>query len=329
MGTSGVDHTRVKVYLAQLTAAPVPGGEADAEEALGWCTPWTARAVQSCTRAHLAAIGALATDVQSADIVLLEVVDHLAQVQQAALSSFRKEASAAGAQLVVRLHGAWCKGSYDHLDAEGADLDGVWDAADAVLVASRSHLVRLASFGGIDAARTRLAPVAFDGLGAPSEAPKTDCGRTRLLVAGETHRAAMSPVLDMLAEADPQKATFEVVHGLQQFQERLAGARAVLVPAVASFGDRSLVDAALRAGVTVIASPFAGAMDAPLPRGVIVVSKVKSSGGWRAALERGLALESGFALDGAVEVSPLAETCARQEEILRSIWANCAGRAAA
>lgn len=322
----------MKVYLAQLVAVPAQGNEAAPDEGPGWCAPWTVAAIQSCSRAHLAQVGALVADIESADVVLLDLVDHLAEASREALASFRLEASAVGAQLIIRLHGAWRHGSYDYLDAEGADLDCVWGAADAVLVATRNHLVRLASFGGIDAAKTRLAPVAFDGLGGELPAPGRDCDRTKLLVAGETHRTAMSPVLEMLAEVDPQKATFKVVHGLQQFQEGLVGARALLVPALASFGDRSLVDAALRAGVTVITSPFAGAMEAPLPRGVVVVAKVKSSAGWRAALERGLAMEAGQTPEGAVGPPVVEDTCARQEEILRSIWAQrskCSGGTAA
>lgn len=311
----------MKVFLAQLADLPAEG-----DETAGWCAPWTVAAVQSCTRDHLASVGAVVEDLGSADVVLLDLVDHLAGANREALTALRREATAAGAQLVVRLHGAWSHGSFDGLNVEGPDLDHVWDAADMVLVASRNHLVRLASFGGIDAARTRLSPVAFDGLSAEPVASSGDCDRTKLLVAGETHRAAAGPVFDMLTEVDPQKATYEVASDLQQFRKGLAGARALLVPAVASFGDRSLVDAALRAGVTVITSPFAGAMDEPLPRGVVVVAKVKSSEGWRAALERGLTLEP------ATETTGLVDACARQEEILRSIWAersNCAGRPAA
>lgn len=309
------------MFLAQLTGISAGGGETS-----GWSAPWTVAAIQACTRDHLAQSGVLARELESADVVLLDLVDHLAGEGQESLTRLRIESSASGAQLVVRLHGAWRHGSGDYLDAEGPELDSVWDAADAVLVASRSHLVRLASFGGIDVARTRLAPVAFDGLGVEPAVQAGGDSRARLLVAGETHRAALGPVLEMLAEVDSMKATFEVVRDLQPFQEKLAGARALLVPAAASFGDRSLVDAALRAGVAVVASPFAGAMESPLPCGLSIVENAASSEGWRAALERGLALEPA---SGGLELSL---TCARQEEILRSIWAqrsDCAGQHAA
>ncbi len=264
--------------------------------------------------------------IDSANVVLFDMVDHLAAAQEEALFKLRDQTKDVGANLVVRVHGAWRDGTYDYLDAEGPDIDCVWDAADHVLVATRGHLVRLASFGGIDADRTRLAPVAFDGPTVDPDAPAPKMSRTHLLVAGETHRAALGPVLEMLAEVDPDKATFEVLYGLDSFRESLPGAGALVVPALGSFGDRSIIDAALRAGVRVIASPFAGATDRPLPGGVEVVSKVMSSAGWRAALERGLALEppTGF--------SPAGEACARQEEILRTICAeasNWAGRSAA
>ncbi len=304
------------MFLAQLAIDSSRGDQAE-----GWCSPWTAAAIRACTRGHLAQVGLLADTLESADLVLLDLVDHLAASQGEALRQLRSEAGDVGAKLVVRLHGAWRSGSFDYLAAEGPDIDCVWDAADSVLVATRGHLVRLASFGGIDAERTRLAPVAFDGpsQGAKSQPRQED--RVHLLVTGETHRAALGPVLDMLSEVDPKKATYEVIDGLEPFLNALPGAGAILVPALGAFGDRSLIDAALRAGVRVIASPFAGATDRPLPPGVEVVSKMKSSGGWRAALERSLTqkLPLGATPLANSLADPAAEACARQGEILRSI----------
>ena len=313
------------VYISELGLDPLEIRDAG-EEAQGWCEPWTAPAIQASTRAHLASVGALSGDLESADVVLVDLVDHLAQGSRKALRDLRRQTQAIGAQLVVRLHSAWRGDAIDDLDGEGPDLDCVWDTADAVLVASRHHLVRLASFGGIDAARTRFAPVAFDGLGGTATRQSESCGRTQLLVAGETHRKAMEPVLEMLAASDPKKATYQVIYGLQQFQEKIVGARVLLVPAVASFGDRSLVDAALSAGAVVVLSPFAGAVDGPLPGGVEVVADMHTSAGWRAALERALTLEP------AARVPLLRDACERQVEILRSIWvegSNCAARPAA
>ncbi|QDV08226.1 hypothetical protein Poly30_37620 [Planctomycetes bacterium Poly30] len=301
----------MKVYCAEdrLVSASGKGVE-------NWCAPWTAAAIRSCTAANLARRGALVEDPASASLILVEVTDHLAHLAAESLVALAAQGRAAGARLVVRIHGAWRHQAGDFGETEEPDLRAVWSTADAVLVASRHHLVRLACGGGIDADRTRLAPVAM----AEPDVTSAGCpelgSRTQLLVAGETHRAALAPVLEMLREADPSKATLQVISAATPFQRALGTARALLVPATAPFGDRVLVDAALRAGVTVIASEGAGALDGPLPQGLTVVAGSGSSAKWREALEAGLTssiVPEARALDAILE---------RQYEILTAIDAQ-------
>lgn len=251
--------------------------------------------------------------------MLVDLVDYLAPLAEASLVELARDISSSGRKLVVRLHGAWRSQPSDFHDRQGPDLRAVWSVADAVLVASRSHLVRLASSGDLDAQRTRLAPVGFSGAEPTASACPELGARTRLLIAGEAHREALAPVLGMLQEADPSKATFQVISAAMPLRKALGSARAVLIPATEAFGDRSLVDAVLRAGVSVIASTGASAIDAPLPPGLTVVSGNGSSQAWREALESGLA--------SAAQPSArcLEEIHARQHEILSSIHASDGG----
>ncbi len=287
----------VKVFLADQWLVSTSELVVD-----GWCSPWTAPAIQACTRDFLRGRSVLAESIDEATVILVDVVDHLAPLAERALADFAHEAAATGAKLAVRLHGAWRHRPADFVEHEAPDLRPVWDCADAVLVGSRSHLVRLASTGGIDAERTHLAPVAIGGpVASPEGAPRLEREqRTKLLVAGETHRAAVAPVLGMLEGDDPRNRTFQVIHGPGPFQEGLREARVLLVPSTGEFGDRALVDAAMREGVAVVASNGAAVLDAPLPPGLVVVSECGSAEAWHDALTAALAT-SPRAQDGELE----------------------------
>ncbi|MGK0483883.1 MAG: hypothetical protein ACJAQ3_003870 [Planctomycetota bacterium] len=299
----------MKVFLANDWLASKSGLAVE-----GWCEPWTVSAIRSATAEYLQGAGALASGLEEADLVLVDLVDQHAALAAVRLGDMAQQARAAGRKVVLRLHGAWRSSGSDFLEGDEFDLSGVWECADAVLVASRSHLVRLASAGGIDAAKTKLCPVAFSGSSSSVQVPSPIKGaRTRLLVAGETHREAIQPVLDVLKEADPGKARFQIVSSLNNFQEELSASHVLLVPATETFGDRSLVDAALRAGVAVVASECASAIDAPLPPGVFVASDYRSSVAWREALEEALRSSA------VPEVKPLGDILNRQFEILSAI----------
>lgn len=311
----------MKVFLADLLGAGVDGRRGP------WWEPWTVGAIRSTTEDALARSSELASSLDEADLILVEAVDRSLERESAALAELKAEATRVGAPLAIRLHCAWRSREADPGEDSGPDLDGLWDHADVVLFSSRSHLVRIASAGGIDAERARLAPVVINGAerlwrrksgAAPASGHAVPGQGAKLaLVAGEVHHSALAPVLQSFDSMESAEVRPSIVFGHEPFRDGLRSASVVVVPASGSFGDRVVVDAALRSGIPVVAAHGAGVVDAPAPDGVTAVMRTGCAESWSeailGALDRGgipVAEDPAEALDALL---------VRQVEALRSI----------
>lgn len=235
-------------------------------------------------------------DVGTADLALVDAVDAPSRDMLDAITELR----GTGVPIVVRLHGAWTA----HDPAQAAEevdpgeapvpLRGILDAADRVIVSSRSHLVRLASAHAIDADRVKLLapPVPeFEALPLPAiDGPR------RALLIGERDSLAYDAAGIVLADADLDVTVFEPRPSdgatVGHLRSAVENSHVVAVAAAIPWSDRALVEACVALGRPVVAATGPVLDESPPAAPVLPLPLDATEEEWADGITRALAFDS-------------------------------------